>query len=159
LKHTSLHYRFLAVLALQLLIAGNLLLQGVGPLTADVAAEGAAAGEAAAGATDKCKDRPLACPPEGIYLLQPLNDNPGQTLAAKPGIQIAFDYFNMAWPWLLGVAAGIAVLRAVWAGMKIMLSGGDIDEAKEELLWALGGLVILGLAGFILRTLNPTFYT
>ncbi len=92
-----------------------------------------------------------------IVLLQPFT---GQTeLQPSNGIEIFFEYFNTIWPWALGTAAGIAVLRVLIAGVQIMTSrGGDIGEAKEHLMWAIVGLIMLILAGFILRTLNPLFY-
>jgi hypothetical protein len=63
----------------------------------------------------------------------------------------------MSWPWLLGIASGIAVLQAVWGGVLIM-SSFDRDAGKEKIQWAVGGMVIISLAGFILRFLNSMFY-
>ena len=58
---------------------------------------------------------------------------------------------------LLGsVAIGIYVLQAVWGGVMIMTSL-DRDGGKEKIEWALGGMVMIALAGFILRVLYPIF--
>ena len=102
---------------------------------------------------------------DSIPLLQPLDDsgdpfNPG-SITPGANIQIFYDYFNMSWPWVLGVAAGIGVLWALVGGIQIMVSGdntGMRDEGKNRLMWALAGLLLVGLAGLILQTLNPLYY-
>ncbi len=93
-----------------------------------------------------------------LYLLQPFDDN--NELNAEPGIDIFFTYFNSAWPWMVGTAAGLAVLQAVVGGVQIMTSSGGAGKSAgvERLQWAIAGLVMLVLAGLILRTLNPLFY-
>lgn len=92
-----------------------------------------------------------------ITLMQPLDDETNSLEVSEEPLQTFFDYFNMSWPWLLGVASGIAVLQAVWGGILIMTSM-DHDGGKEKIEWALGGMVMIALAGFILRFLNPIFY-
>ncbi len=103
--------------------------------------------------------RPLATPPSNINLMQPLDDTT-TSLAPEPGINIFFRYFNLSWPWILGVAAGIAVLQAIIGGLQIMLSGGSEQKSagQSRLTWALAGLALVALAGFILRVLNPIFF-
>ncbi len=99
-------------------------------------------------------------PPEydTIYLLQPLDD--GDNELSGDGIEIFFEYFNRAWPWLVGTAGGVAVLQAVIGGVQIMTSSGGSgkSEGVERMQWAIAGLVMLVLAGLILRTINPLFY-
>lgn len=82
------------------------------------------------------------------------------SLPALAGIDIFFVYFNTVWPWVLGVAAGIAILQAMVGGLQIMLSGGSEQRSagEERLKWALGGLALVALAGFLLRVLNPIFF-
>ncbi len=94
-----------------------------------------------------------------MYLLQPL-DAGSNEIDAQGGIDIFFTYFNRAWPWLMGTAAGLAVLQAIVGGVEIMISSGGEKRSAgiERLQWAIAGLVILVLAGLILRTLNPIFY-
>ena len=92
-----------------------------------------------------------------IILMQPLDDETHNLTVSSEPLQVFFDYFNMSWPWLLGVASGIAVLQAVWGGILIMTSL-DHDGGKEKIQWAVGGMVIIALAGFILRFLNSMFY-
>lgn len=95
---------------------------------------------------------------DNIYLLQPLDD--GDNELSGDGIEIFFEYFNRAWPWLLGSAGGVAVLQAIIGGVQIMTSsgGGGKSEGVERMQWAIAGLVMLVLAGLILRTINPIFY-
>lgn len=99
-------------------------------------------------------------PPSNIQLLQPL-DGSTSSLPPVAGIQMIFIYFNISWPWVLGSAAGIAVLWALVGGIEIMMSGSNTgmqESGKGRLMWALAGLLLIGLAGFILTTLNPLFY-
>jgi hypothetical protein len=103
---------------------------------------------------------PLVIPgAQPIQLLQPLDDS-SYTLPSMNGIDIAFAYFNLSWPWLLGTAAGLAVLQGIVAGVQIMYGGSPdkVEEGKTRFTWALGGMLILGLAGVILRILNPTAF-
>lgn len=97
-----------------------------------------------------------------IWLLQPLNDDPLTPISPTTGqpFQAFNDYFERSWYWIIGSAAGIAVLWAIFAGIEIMLSGGGTmrDKGKEHLLSALAGLLLIGLAGMILQILNPTYY-
>ncbi len=94
-----------------------------------------------------------------LLLLQPLDDST-KKLDAKPGIQIFFDYFNLSWPWVLGVCAGLAVLQAMIGGMQMMMSvGGSHELGKERMTWAIAGLLIIALSGMILTTINPLFYS
>ena len=105
--------------------------------------------------------QPFANPTTDLRLLEPLDGSSSYTITAKPGLQNFFEYFNMAWPWVLGIAAGIGVMQAVMGGVDIMISGSDSgkrETGKSKILWALAGLIMVGLAGTILRTLNPNFY-
>lgn len=108
---------------------------------------------------DRCKD-PLIAECRGssdIRLLQPLDDETKNLPVSSAPLEVFFAYFNMSWPWLLGVASGVAVLQAVWGGV-LMMTSIDKDGGKEKIQWALGGMVMIALAGFLLRFLNPIFY-
>jgi hypothetical protein len=105
-------------------------------------------------------DTPLLPGPRPIRLIQ-IFDPGTTTIQPEPGIQPFFTYFNMIWPWILGIAAGIGVLQALIGGIQIMLSGGDSgkrEEGKSKVMWATAGLVMIGLSGLILETLNSTFF-
>jgi len=95
-------------------------------------------------------------PNTNLILLQPLDDST-KSLSAKPGIQIFFDYFNLSWPWILGVSAGLAVLQAMVGGMMMMSPDGK-QAGKERMTYATAGLLIIALAGMILSTINPLFF-
>jgi hypothetical protein len=95
-----------------------------------------------------------------LNLLQPLDDST-KSLNPEPGIDIFFTYFNLSWPLIVGSAAGVGILQALYGGIQIMLSGSDtgrLEEGKSRLLWALAGLLMIGLSGAILETLNPVFF-
>ena len=95
-----------------------------------------------------------------LRLLQPLDDSTYE-IAPQAGINIIFEYYRISAPWLLGTAAGFAILQGVVAGVQIMYGGGpeSVENGKTRFTWALAGLLLVGLAGVILRILNPTFYT
>ncbi len=95
-----------------------------------------------------------------LLLLQPLDGTTG-SLTPRAGIGIFFEYFNLSWPWILGVGAGIGVLQALIGGIQVMLSGSDggmRESGKGKIMWALAGMLMVGLAGFILRSINPIFF-
>lgn len=108
---------------------------------------------------------PLWRPQRGVCLMQPLDapatGNGGTTnIPITAGIGVFYHYFGIAWPWLIGTAAGIAVLQALAGGIQIMLSGGSEQRSagQSRLTWALAGLLLVGLTAVILRLLNPIFY-
>ena len=114
---------------------------------------------------------PLLRPPTPLRLYAPANDvfdtsSDGSSLPYQSlptnlwGLGPMFYYFNLTFPWLLGIAAGVAILQAIAGGLQIMMSGGSEQKSAGEsrLAWALIGLVLVGLTGFILRVLNPIFY-
>lgn len=105
----------------------------------------------------KCDMISAECIGQDIKLLAPLDDETFTMEPSSTPLETFFEYFNMSWPWLLGVASGVSVLQAVWGGVLIMTSF-DRDGGKEKIEWALGGMVIIALAGFILRFLNSMFY-
>lgn len=131
------------LLLLAFLCAGVLFSAGVGMVSAE----------------EKCKNPMIDTCGLGneIFLMQPLDDETKKIEVTATPLDIFFTYFNMSWPWLLGIASGIAVLQAVWGGILIMTSW-DTDGGKEKIQWALGGMVMIALAGFILRFLNPIFF-
>lgn len=99
---------------------------------------------------------PLGQPSSDIQLLQPIGGV--SSISPTAGPQVFFDYFNVVWPWLAGIAAGFGLLQAIVGGMQVMLSGGNKDAGVSRFMNALLGLLILGLADLILRTLNPLFF-
>ena len=92
-----------------------------------------------------------------VCLIQPLDDSTYNLEVDSEPFKVFFRYFNLGWPWLIGIASGIAILQAIWGGILIMTSI-DHDGGKEKIEWAVGGMVLIALTGFILRFLNPLFY-
>lgn len=97
---------------------------------------------------------------QGIKLLEPIGnvdriDVQGHPLAAFG------NYFDLLYPWIVGMAAGIAILNALWGAQMIVSAGGDqgaYDGGKKRLLVSLGGLLIVLLSPTILNAINPTFF-
>ena len=120
----------------------------------------AACWAAPASAQDEGDGKNLLRQKQDLRLLQPLDDTT-TSLEPEPGIGIFFSYFNLGWPYLLGTAAGIAVLQTLYGGVLIMISAGgeQRSEGIEKVKWGIVGLLMLALSGFILRTLNPIFFT
>jgi hypothetical protein len=94
-----------------------------------------------------------------IDLLQPLDDTTTSIQVTNGQPFEAFrKFFDISWPWIIGCAAGIAVLWALVGGIQIMLSGSDSgmrDSGKEKFISALVGLLLIGLSGLILEIINP----
>ena len=96
-----------------------------------------------------------------IHLLEPIGGvkelNPG---AGGP-LGLFFAYFNLLYPWLVGLASGVALLMVVVGGFQVMTSGDDSSARSNGLnrvKWAIGGLLFLSLISVILKLLNPGFY-
>ena len=91
------------------------------------------------------------------------SDQPSQSLASPSGIprQLGGDLstsgtqlFQTGVTWLLFVAATLAILVMMWAGIQWITSSGDpikLASAKRRLLYAIVGLVIAVSAFFIVR--------
>ena len=97
--------------------------------------------------------------PKPLLLLQPLGGV--RSIAPSGGLTMLYQYFNSSFPWLIGVAAGVAVLQTLRGGIAILLSGGDPGKRSEgisTMTWSIAGLLLIAFAGFILRILNPMFY-
>ncbi len=131
---------------------------GCGTQQASNACTGANGGGGGAGGGGNTTG-PLSRPNSPLILLQ--SPNGVSSLNPSSGILIFFDYFNLMWPWVLGIAAGIGVLQALMGASDIMTSGSDSgkrENGKNKILWALAGLLMVGFAGTILRFLNPNFF-
>lgn len=104
----------------------------------------------------------LVRPTGPLRILQPLWPVTGSgytdTLPAAPNIQVAFNYIQRSWPWIIGVAAAFAVIQAIVGGIQIMFSSGSKEAGVTRITWAAAGLMLIALSGFILTTINPLFY-
>lgn len=83
-------------------------------------------------------------------IMNPLGNN--KTTIA--GLLIGFTNY------LLSLVAILALLGAVWAGMRMILSVGNeqgVSEAKKILLWSIAGLIVAGLSYVIVVTVARNF--
>jgi hypothetical protein len=86
----------------------------------------------------------------------------GSILAAESGTELLSQFIGGLYTWATGIVGLIAVLVMVISGIQISLAGGDsakVDSAKTRIMESLAGLAILFLAGLILFTINPNFFT
>ncbi|MEI7511305.1 MAG: hypothetical protein WCJ84_04075 [Candidatus Peregrinibacteria bacterium] len=97
-----------------------------------------------------------------ITLEQPFLEG-HNTISTKDGaLSILQQYMSQAFTFFAGLTALIAVLVMIGAGFMLMFSAGDSsmkDSAKTMITESLGGLSLLFLAGLILHTVNPNFFT
>lgn len=97
----------------------------------------------------------------GIMLLEPVGGVANIPVVGNEGLGVFGFYFNLLYPWVVGMAAAIAVLMAVVGGIQISMAGSDpgqVSAGKNRLLISLGGLLIILASAIILNSLNPTFY-
>lgn len=73
------------------------------------------------------------------------------------------NFLGTGFYWLLVIAGVGAIIMIIWGGFRLLTSGGDsvkIEEGKKTILWALIGIVIVGLARlaivFLAKLVNPT---
>ncbi|MDD5693667.1 MAG: pilin [Patescibacteria group bacterium] len=72
------------------------------------------------------------------------------------------DFLVSIQNWLLGFVGALAVLFIVYGGFLYMTSGGNqqkVDTAKKTLTYAIGGLIIVILAGLIFNIITGDFLT
>ena len=102
----------------------------------------------------------LEITPRDLILLEQLGSQGFIPAAWTANMQAMFYYINDVWPWVIGIATGIAVLQVLVSGVQIMFSGSSekAAEGKSRLFWAIAGLLLAAFAGFILKTLNSLFY-
>ncbi|PIR53369.1 hypothetical protein COU76_01505 [Candidatus Peregrinibacteria bacterium CG10_big_fil_rev_8_21_14_0_10_49_10] len=96
-----------------------------------------------------------------ITLIQSLGESQTITVSDPEPFSVLLAYFNNSRGWILDVAVGFAVVWVLVGGIQFMVSGnnsGKRQEAVSRMIWAIAGLLILLFSGFILRTLNGTFF-
>lgn len=86
----------------------------------------------------------------------------GELLEAEGGTGLLTTFIGAIFKWASGIVGIIAVLVMVVSGIQISIAGGDsakVEEAKTRIMESIMGLAILFLAGLILYTINPNFFT
>jgi hypothetical protein len=97
----------------------------------------------------------------GIKLLEPIGGVTEIPTAGQSGFGVFYAYFNLLYPWAVGLMSAIAVLMGLWGGIQIMVSGSNESGRQEgvnRLMMSIGGLLLLLFSSTILNWLNPTFF-
>ena len=100
------------------------------------------------------------CPPGTIKLFEPIDGQKCMPVGNGP-LGSFYTYFNLLYPWLVGVSAGVAILWGVMGGAEMILNAGEqgkYEEGKQKLINSMIGLLIIIFSGMILNFLNPVFY-
>lgn len=98
---------------------------------------------------------------DGIFLLEPIGGVGEIPTVGNEGLGVFQFYFNLLYPWVVGMGAGIAVFMGVIGGIQIIQAGSDqagVSAGKNRLLLSMAGLLIILASATILNALNPTFY-
>ena len=98
---------------------------------------------------------------QGIFLLEHIGGVGEIPTVGNEGLGVFQFYFNLLYPWIVGMGAGIAVFMGVIGGIQIIQAGSDqagVSNGKNRLLLSLAGLLIILASATILNTLNPTFF-
>lgn len=85
-----------------------------------------------------------------------------QLLFADSGADLLKQYVGLIYRWATGIVGVIAVLVIMINGIMISFAQGDdgkVSEAKGRIIQSLSALAILFLAGIILYSINPNFFT
>ena len=72
-----------------------------------------------------------------------------------------WGYFNGLFPIVVGSAAGITLLWALFGGIEIMFAGADgakLTAGKNKLLHSTYGLLLIAFSSMVLYMLNPAFF-
>lgn len=97
----------------------------------------------------------------GIELIEPIGGVTNIPTQGMAGFGVLSVYFNLIYPWVIGMGAGLAVFMGVYGGIIIIQAGADpaeVTRGKNQLMMSLGGLLLLLLSDTILNALNPTFF-
>ena len=93
-----------------------------------------------------------------IKLIEPLTGQPQEIEANGNAL---FRYIETGLGYFQEIAVGITILWLLVGGMMIMVSGNNNslrEQGKQHATWAIGGLLMLFLLGFILELLNSSFF-
>jgi len=96
-----------------------------------------------------------------LNLLEPLPDGTTQSCPSGNPFGVINDYLRPVLSWMVGIAAGLAILMIIIGGLQIITSGGNdskIGEGKKRVTEAIIGLLILVFSATILYFLNAYFF-
>jgi len=71
------------------------------------------------------------------------------------------NYTKILFAFIAGLVGVLAMLMLIIAGVQIIIGGAEAKntQAKERIIGALGGLVVLAMGGWILYVINPCFFS
>ncbi|MBI1812246.1 hypothetical protein HY285_01740 [Candidatus Peregrinibacteria bacterium] len=104
---------------------------------------------------------PVAALAQGsIPLMECINGNCSIAVDNSKPFSAFWGYFDELYPWIVGTAAGIALLWALISGIQIIVAGDStkMEAGKTQLLHAALGLLLILFSAIILHILNPTFF-
>jgi hypothetical protein len=99
--------------------------------------------------------------PNPLKLLEPLPDGTTQFCPSSNPFGVVNAYLRPMLAFMIGIAAGLAVLMVMIGGLQIIMSNGDsgkIGEGKKRITEAILGLLLLVFSGAILYFLNSYFF-
>jgi hypothetical protein len=85
-----------------------------------------------------------------------------QIIFAESGSGIIKAYVGLIYRWAAGIVGVIAVIVIMINGISISMAGSDsgkLDTAKNKIVQSLVALAILFLAGLLLHSINPNYFT
>jgi hypothetical protein len=104
---------------------------------------------------------PAVAMAQGINLLEPIGGKSQISVTSGGPLGAFIEYFNALYPWVVGIAAAVAVGMGLIGGIQWMTSGGDpggAENGKNRLRMSLFGLLLVLFSSVILHALNPTFF-
>ena len=85
-----------------------------------------------------------------------------QVLFAESGSDLIKTYVGLVYRWASGIVGIIAVLVIIVNGIRISTAGGDqstYEGARDSIIKSLVSIALLFLAGILLYSINPNFFT
>jgi hypothetical protein len=99
---------------------------------------------------------------EGFVTCELQRDYNQCIVSGKDGLSLLSNYASQVYNWIAGIVGSICILVIIISGIQISIGGlsqEEVSSAKDRVIRALAGLVVLFLSAFILYTINPFFFT
>lgn len=99
---------------------------------------------------------------EGFVTCELRNSYKQCIVSGKDGLGLLSNYASQVYNWIAGIVGSICILVIIISGIQISIGGlsqEEVSSAKDRVVRALAGLVVLFLSAFILYTINPFFFT
>lgn len=83
-------------------------------------------------------------------------------VSGKDGLGLLSNYASQVYNWIASIVGSLCILVIIISGIQISIGGlsqEEVSSAKDRVVRALAGLVVLFLSAFILYTINPFFFT